>query len=860
MAGRNRGLVAAGVGVLLAAALVAWWPTGSVGAGTSSGPAASVWHGAIQRALTVPAVDGSPRPFGLTAAHLEQALRDRRLVLRTPTGARFAVEDIEKRPEAAGRWSVVGRMRTATGPQSMVITVGADAIFGVLPRPDGSQLHITATRGRVMVAVAGGLASPGRGQADEPDFVLPRLQARPRMAGNENEPMLAAAAAPATAGSAPGARVDVLGLYTDGLVTLRGSVSAAETEVTNLFAIAQQAHLDSGTDITVRLVGLRAVTSDPTRSNRTVLDDITQNRIAGVDLVALRDSLAADLVALVRPHGEANGSCGVAWLGGGELLPEWTSSGFGFSVNNVAPCSPYVLAHELGHNLGSMHDAVTSGSSGTLVYGAYPFSFGYRQDGPPAFATIMAYPAAGQPRVGYFSSPGSTRCGSPCGVADEADKVRSLKLMASRIAAFRGPQGTISILDADAFEPEPGLSSVAPRVTVRLSGAAPVGGVRFSLAVGGGSAIAGIDYEGLAQTVFTIPAGQSEMAVAIPLIGDAVVEADESLEVRLVDVIGATVDDGVANLTIRNDDPRVVLTGRVRFPAGAVRPASAFPLHVSGLNGDGYEHAIEVTPPDFGYRLPTVPRAHLSLHAAAPPPFLHLPVRVADLRLPRSQDLPMQAGWKVSGQLKMPDGEALPGTPLPLDISSTVGGVRQVLPYVEALPPDFRYAVWVMPDAWVRIEATPSPPHQRFVAVRTRVRGDWTQDITLSRLPGVILWGTPMLAEGSAGTSGSGSVAVQLSAPAPAGGVRMRYSTMDGSATADVDYRPASGMLEFAPGEKSRTIQIEWTGDDRVEGDEHFRVVLSEVSGAEPVTTELMLWLDEPDPVMSDPLPPEVAP
>lgn len=858
MAGRKQGLVATGVGVLIVAALAGWWPSGSVADGAGNASTASVERAASRRALALPAVDGRPRPFALTTTHLEQAVRDRRLELRTSAGSRFVVEEVEMRPEAAGRWSAVGRVRTAIGPQSMVVTVGADAIFGVLPRPDGSQLHVTTTRGRVMVALAGGLAPPGGSRPDEPDFVLPRLPVRPRAVGNENEPMVAAASV--AADSAPGARVDVLGLYTDDLVTLRGSVSAAETEVTNLFAIAHQAHVDSGTDITVRLVGLRRVTSDPMRSNRTVLDDITQNRIKGVDLVALRDSLAADLVALVRPHGEANGSCGVAWLGGGELLPEWTSPGFGFSVNNVAPCSPYVLAHELGHNLGSMHDPVTSGSSGLLVYGAYPFSFGHRQDGPPAFATIMAYPAAGQPRVGYFSDPGSTRCGAPCGLADEADNVRSLKLMASRIAAFRGPPGTISILDADAFEPEPGLSSVAPRVTVRLSGAAPAGGVRFLLTLGGGSAIAGIDYEAMAQTVFTIPAGQSEISVAIPLIGDAVVEADESLEVRLVDVVGATVDDGVARLTIRNDDPRVALTGRVRFPAGAVPPASAFQLHVTGLNGDGYEHAIEVSPPDFGYRLTAVPRAHLSLHAASPPPFLHMPVRLVDLRQPRTQDLPMQVGWKVSGQLKMPDGEALPGTPLLLDISSSVEGVRQVLPYVEARPPDFRYAVWVMPDAWVRIEATPAAPHQPFVAVRTRVRGDWNQDITLSRLPGVFLWGAPMLAEGGVGTSGSGSVAVQLSAPAPAGGVRMRYSTVDGSATADVDYKPASGVLEFAPGEKSKTIQIEWMGDDRIEGDEHFRVVLSEVGGAEPVTTELVMWLDEPDPVMSRPLPPEVAP
>src|SRR3546814_19502030 len=99
-------------------------------------------------------------------------------------------------------------------------------------------------------------------------------------------------------------------------------------------------------------------------------------------------------------------------MNGGGRMPQAISDAYGFSVSNVAPCGPYVLAHEIGHNLGSAHDRETMSASGHLDYGVYQYSFGYRQDGPPAFATVMAYAAGEQPWLGHFSSPGSPSCRS----------------------------------------------------------------------------------------------------------------------------------------------------------------------------------------------------------------------------------------------------------------------------------------------------------------------------------------------------------------------------------------------------------------------------------------------------------------
>src|SRR3546814_1510850 len=65
-----------------------------------------------------------------------------------PGGGHYSVALEEQRLEPDGRWTVVGRVQTRLGAQAMVLTFGPDAVFGVLPQPDGSLLHITTSHGR----------------------------------------------------------------------------------------------------------------------------------------------------------------------------------------------------------------------------------------------------------------------------------------------------------------------------------------------------------------------------------------------------------------------------------------------------------------------------------------------------------------------------------------------------------------------------------------------------------------------------------------------------------------------------------------------------------------------------------------
>lgn len=67
---------------------------------------------------------------------------------------------------------------------------------------------------------------------------------------------------------------------------------------------------------------------------------------------------------------------------------------------------------------------------------------------------------------------------------------------------------------------------------------------------------------------------------------------------------------------------------------------------------------------------------------------------------------------------------------------------------------------------------------------------------------------------------------------AAAGPVAIGYVTQDGTATAESDYITASGTLAFAAGETSKTVTVAVLGDTTVEGDESFRLALSNPVGA----------------------------
>ena len=82
------------------------------------------------------------------------------------------------------------------------------------------------------------------------------------------------------------------------------------------------------------------------------------------------------------------------------------------------------------------------------------------------------------------------------------------------------------------------------------------------------------------------------------------------------------------------------------------------------------------------------------------------------------------------------------------------------------------------------------------------------------------------VAEGDSGTTAQATFTVTL-APARRQAVSVSYATSDGTAEAGSDYESASGTVTFSPGETSKTVTVTINGDDEAEANETFTLALT---------------------------------
>ncbi|HEX7129524.1 MAG TPA: FG-GAP-like repeat-containing protein [Rhodanobacteraceae bacterium] len=439
---------------------------GALGAGSNSGtgPSASTPTLVTTQGSAHTLAQGAQKatPVSVSEDQAMQAIFKGGMWLPNATGGREYAKYDHHLVHDNGDWTWVGKVQTAHGLQSAVITFGKNAVFGRIPQASGDALRLVTADGQKLLVQTDGskmaASAVNRQLYAHQDFKVPHHRAvgsstRAASATTTRTATAASAQTTASASTSGGPTIDVMVAYTSGFASAQGSTSAALTRINNLVDVANQAYADSGVNQRIRLVHTMQVSYTDTNDDTKALDDVTGNDGNGNSvpvpsalqgIASARAQYGADLVVLLRKFNNAgNNGCGVGWLiGGGEqgIIPS-EDNAFGYSVVQDGSdagyyCLDSTFAHELGHNMGSAHDRANSTQPG-----AYAYSYGYRGNGVDGFATIMSYGGDTQTPLNLFSNPNLSTCqNSPCGVADSstssADNVHSLNNTASLIAQF----------------------------------------------------------------------------------------------------------------------------------------------------------------------------------------------------------------------------------------------------------------------------------------------------------------------------------------------------------------------------------------------------------------------------------------
>jgi hypothetical protein len=146
------------------------------------------------------------------------------------------------------------------------------------------------------------------------------------------------------------------------------------------------------------------------------------------------------------------------------------------------------------------------------------------------------------------------------------------------VVAARVPPA-LSISDAAVDEGDAGTTAAV--FTVTRSGSL-IGDVTVDFNTSPGTASGGIDYFNASGTL-TIPAGQASATITVNVVGDAVMEPDETFVVDLTNPVDATLSDAQGTGTIRNDESPSITIGDVTVTEGDSGISSAvFPVTLSG--------------------------------------------------------------------------------------------------------------------------------------------------------------------------------------------------------------------------------------------------------------------------------------
>jgi hypothetical protein len=232
---------------------------------------------------------------------------------------------------------------------------------------------------------------------------------------------------------------DLLVLYTPASAARHGS-GTLESMIAGGVAAANEAYRNSDVGISLRLLDVRR-TATIVESPQGMIATLAALR-SSPEARDLRDQLGADIVLLVN---ESRDWCGYGYI---MYSPLDDYSGNAYAAVQSGCIASDMIAHEIGHIQGLMHDRESTPENGALPYGR-----GYRVCGPNGFRDVMSYacPGASVTRVRQFSNPSKSYRNQPMGVAYEAnplasaDAARALNETAAIVAGYRNATSDLPI-------------------------------------------------------------------------------------------------------------------------------------------------------------------------------------------------------------------------------------------------------------------------------------------------------------------------------------------------------------------------------------------------------------------------------
>ena len=306
---------------------------------------------------------------------------------------------------ASGARTWVGMHRDGDAEHNVFVTEHQGYVYGTLYASDTTYiLSGDSKRGSIRLldqrAAGHTLAPPTTHDFVEPPLLPPALAEQHKRSDE---------ATVVFATPAPQSVIDLLVVYTEGMVTRYGSVAGVLARINNLVAQANTGYLNSEVAITLRLVATYRSSYSETTTDGQALDHITPsigppfNRVVVTppELTAvapLRNSSQADIVVLVRPfRRNAHAACGMANRNGTVGFPMDLYEGWAYAVFSEGldleagngTCPDTAFTHEIGHVMGMNHDRgslsvdAPNATVPPVSYG-YGFGYGYNVGGCPS--------------------------------------------------------------------------------------------------------------------------------------------------------------------------------------------------------------------------------------------------------------------------------------------------------------------------------------------------------------------------------------------------------------------------------------------------------------------------------------------